>query len=100
MRGGRQAWLVVGAAFTSMFTVGGVLYSFGAFIEPMAREFRTGQGLTSVLFALTAFCVFTLGAVSGAVADRVGPRRVVLVGAFAIAAGLALTAAAPQFWLG
>jgi MFS family permease len=90
---------VVGAAFMSMFTTGGILYSFGAFFEPMARDFGTGKGLTSVLFSVTAFCVFTLGAVSGAVADRVGPRRVVLVGAVALAAGVALTAVAPWFWL-
>jgi len=100
MKEGRQAWFVVGAAFTSMFTVFGAVYSFGAFFEPMAREFGTGQGLTSVLFAVTAFCYFGLGAVSGAVADRVGPRRVVLFGAFAMAAGLALTAVAPAFWIG
>lgn len=91
---------MVGAAFTSMFTVGGILYSFGAFIEPMAREYGTGQGLTSVLFAVTAFCDFTLGAATGAIADRVGPRRVVLAGAVAMAAGLALTAVTPRFWLG
>ncbi|HSR22683.1 MAG TPA: MFS transporter, partial [Candidatus Eisenbacteria bacterium] len=100
MKEGRRAWLVVGAAFTSMFTVFGAVYSFGAFFEPMAREFGTGQGLTSVLFAVTAVCYFGLGAVSGAVADRVGPRRVVLVGALAMGAGLALTALAPGFWLG
>jgi MFS family permease len=100
MKEGRQAWFVAGAAFMSMFTVFGAVYSFGAFFEPMAREFRTGQGLTSVLFAVTAFCYFSLGAVSGAVADRVGPRRVVLVGAVAMGAGLALTALAPRFWVG
>jgi MFS family permease len=100
MKEGRQAWLVVGAAFTSMLTAFGVVYSFGAFFEPMAREFRTGQGLTSVLFAVTAFSFFSLGAVSGAVSDRVGPRRVVLVGAVAMAAGLALTAVTPRFWVG
>jgi MFS family permease len=100
MKEGRQAWLVVAAAFTSMFTVFGAVYSFGAFFEPMSREFGIGQGLTSVLFAVTAFCYFGLGAVSGAIADRVGPRRVVLLGAVAMAAGLALTAVAPWFWLG
>jgi MFS family permease len=100
MKEGRRAWVVVGAAFASMFVVGGVLYSFGAFFEPMAREFRIGQGLTAVLFSVTGFLVFSLGAVTGAVADRVGPRRVVLVGALAMAAGLALTAVTPRFWLG
>ena len=100
MKEGRRAWLVVGAAFTSMFAVFGVVYSFGAFFEPMAHEFGTGHGLTSVVFAVTAFCFFGLGAVSGAVADRVGPRRVVLFGSLAMGAGLAATALAPSFWLG
>ncbi len=66
----------------------------------MAREFGTGHGATSVIFALTAFGFFTLGAVSGPVADRVGPRRVVLAGALAMGAGLALTAFVPSIWLG
>ena len=100
MAEGRQAWFVVWAAFASMFTVFGVVYSFGAFFEPMAREFHTGQGVTSILFAVTAFCYFGLGVVSGAIADRVGPRPVVLLGALAMAAGLAATSLAPRFWLG
>ena len=100
MKEGRQAWLVVCAAFASMFTVFGAVYSFGAFFEPMAREFGIGQGLTSVLFAVTAFTYFGLGALSGAVADRLGPRRVVLAGALAMAAGLALTAVSPSFCIG
>ena len=99
-REGFQAWAVVGAAFVSMFTVFGVAYSFGAFFEPMAREFRAGSGATSAVFAITAFCYFTLGAVSGAVADRLGPRRVLLFGAFVMGSGLALTAVSPSIWVG
>jgi MFS family permease len=99
-REGAQAWVVVAAAFASMFTAFGVVYSFGAFFEPMAREFGTGRGTTSIVFAVTAFCFFGLGAVSGPVADRVGPRRVVLFGAVAMGAGLAATAATPAFWVG
>jgi MFS family permease len=91
---------VVGAAFSSMFIVFGVVYSFGAVFEPMARDFGTGSGLTSAVFAVTAFCFFTLGAVSGPIADRVGPRRVVTVGAFAMGAGLVLTSYVPNIWLG
>jgi len=90
----------VGAAFVSMFTVFGVVYSFGVFFEPMAREFRTGQGATSVVFAVTAFSFFMLGAVTGPIADRAGPRRVVLFGAVAMSAGLVLTAFAPSIWVG
>jgi len=91
---------VVAAAFVSMFAVFGVVYSFGVFFDPMAREFGTGRGLTSVVFAVTAFLFFVLGAMTGPLADRIGPRRVVLVGAGATGGGLILTAAAPSIWLG
>jgi len=96
----REAWLVVCAAFVSMFTVFGVVYSFGVFFEPMAHEFGAGNGMTAVTFALTAFSFFLLGAVTGSVADRVGPRRVVLVGSVAMGGGLILTAAVPTISLG
>jgi MFS family permease len=96
----RKAWLVVCAAFVSMFTVFGVVYSFGVFFEPMAHEFGAGNGMTAVIFALTAFSFFLLGAVTGSVADRVGPRRVVLVGSVAMGGGLILTAAVPTIGLG
>src|SRR5262249_58252811 len=83
-----------------MFAVFGVVYSFGVFFDPMAREFGTGRGLTSVVFAVTAFLFFVLGAMTGPVADRIGPRRVVLVGAGATGGGVTLADAAPRVWAG
>ena len=96
----RSGWITVGAAFTSMAVVFGVAYSFGAFFAPMAAEFGTGNGATSVVFGVTAFCWFVLGSVSGRAVDRFGPRPVLLVGAAALAAGLLVTAAVQQLWIG
>jgi MFS family permease len=90
----------VAAGFVSMFTVFGVAYSFGAFFAPMAEEFEAGSGATSAVFSVTAFLYFLLGAVSGRAADRFGPRPVLLVGAVALAVGLAGTAAVDRLWLG
>lgn len=95
-----RGWLTVGVAFTSMFVVFGVAYSFGAFFAPMAAEFDAGRGATSAVFSITACCWFALGALSGPAVDRFGPRPVLLVGAAALGAGLLLTAQVQQLWVG
>jgi MFS family permease len=82
-----------------MFTVFGVAYSFGAFFEPMAREFRAGHAATAEVFSITAFLYFGLGLVSGPAVDRFGPRKVLLLGAAAMGAGLVLTSLARQLAL-
>lgn len=91
---------MVAAAFGSMFTVFAVVYSFGAFFDSMAREFHAGRAATSAVFSITVFLYFTLGSLTGLLADRLGPRRVVAAGALAMAAGLVLTSLAPSIWLG
>jgi len=95
-----RAWIAVGAAFMAMFTVFGVAYSFGAFFTSMSAEFNAGSGATSAVFSITAFLYFTLGLVSGSVADRVGPRWVLATGAVAMGAGLALTSLVHALWVG
>jgi MFS family permease len=83
-----------------MFTVFGVAYSFGAFFAPMSREFGAGRAAVSLVFSITAFMWFTLGAISGPLADRFGPRRVVLAGGAALGGGLLLTSFVNQLWAG
>ena len=96
----RRAWRAVAAGFTSMFAVFGVAYSFGAFFEPMADELGSGRGATSLVFSITAFLYFLLGALSGAAVDRFGPRPVLLVGAFVMSSGLLLTSRADSIEAG
>jgi MFS family permease len=95
-----RGWVTVAAAFVSMAVVFGVAYGFGAFFEPMATEFGTSNGATSLVFGVTAGCWFLLGSVTGPLADRVGPRPMLLVAAVALTAGLLLTAAVERLWLG
>lgn len=86
-----RGWAVVASAFTSMFVVFGVVYSFGAFFDSMAAEFGTGTGSTALMFSITTAWYFALGLVSGRAADRFGPRPVLLVGAASLGLGLLAT---------
>ncbi len=85
---------MVGAAFVVLFSGFGVAYSFGAFFLPLAETFRASRAEVSAVFAYAASLIFITGALSGHLADRFGPRRVVLFGTAAIVAGLAGSAAA------
>jgi MFS family permease len=93
-------WLVALSAFIAGFVVFGVMYSFGVFFTPMEAEFHASRTATSVFFAITGMLFYFFGSITGRLSDRFGPRRVVLAGAVAMGAGLAVTAAATQMWIG
>ena len=95
-----QAWIVVAAAFLTTFTVFGVVYSFGAFFTSMADDFGTGKGATAVMFSITTAWYFTLGMLTGRIADRIGPRPVLLAGAVSLGIGLFATSRVSSIWLG
>src|SRR5581483_11922333 len=74
-------WYVVASGFLLLFTGFGVVYTFGAFLDPLRHAFGASKSEVSGLFAVTGALYFTLGAVSGPLSDRYGPRRIVGAGA-------------------
>ncbi len=85
-------------AALSMFTVFATAYSFGTFVRPMAEEFDAGRGATALVFAITAFAYFSLGAVTGPLVHRVGPRRMVAFGATVQVIGMVITTRVHALW--
>lgn len=81
-------WVVVAAAFLVMFTGFGAAYSFPAFFEPLSREFGASRATVSLVFSAAGFLYFALGAVSGRLADRIGPRPVVGFGLACVGLGM------------
>jgi MFS family permease len=98
-RGGLfYGWVVVAAAAVVMLVIFGMAYTFAAFFPALTAEFGATRGDTSLVFALAGFLYFSIGGASGALADRIGPRPVVLAGVALIAAALALTGLAARLW--
>ena len=91
-------WFVVAGAFVVMLMGFGAAYSFGAFFPSLRDEFGATRREISLIFAITGFLYFSLGVVSGRLADRVGPRRVIMAGGVRLGAGLPLAAIAPPLW--
>lgn len=81
-------WVVVAAAFLVMFTGFGAAYSFPAFFEPLSRDFGASRATVSLVFSAAGFLYFALGAISGRLADRIGPRPVVGFGLACVGFGM------------
>jgi OFA family oxalate/formate antiporter-like MFS transporter len=92
-------WVVVGATFLVLFAGFGVVYSFGAFFLALSVEFGAGRAAVSSIFSYAVFTLFITGAISGVIADRSGPKKVMAFGVVAVALGLLGAANAEQLWL-
>ncbi|WP_017559516.1 MFS transporter [Nocardiopsis baichengensis] len=93
--GGARAWLVwavgVGVYFLAMFHRNGL----GVAALQAQERFDVGPALLSLLPMLQLLVYVVLQVPAGIMADRVGPRRSLLAGLAAMAAGVVLFAVAP-----
>ena len=67
-----------------------LIYGFGVFIDPLAGAFDTGRGAVSLALTLGLIGYMLVGPFVGALADRYGPRRLILWGVIAEVAILAV----------
>ncbi len=86
-----RAWLDVAMAGLSMFVVFATPYSFGTFVKPMVKEFHANRSGIALVFGITAFLYFVLGAITGPLVHRVGPRRMIIFGGVVQVGGMLLT---------
>jgi MFS family permease len=94
-----RAWVITCAAFIATFTTFGMVYSFGAFVKPIAAEFHASRAAISGIFSITAFIYFIFGAAAGRVSDRIGARPVMVASALLMGAGLVLTSRIQSLWM-
>ncbi|MGY4395451.1 OFA family oxalate/formate antiporter-like MFS transporter [Sphingomonas sp. UYAg733] len=87
-------WFVVAGAFGVTFAGFGSAYTFSAFVESLQRDFAASRGSVSLVFSLAGFLYFSLGVVSGPMADRWGSRRLAVIGMLLTALGLAMASVA------
>jgi MFS family permease len=89
-----HGWFVVAGAFAVTFVGFGSAYTFSAFVESLQRDFAASRGSVSLVFSLAGFLYFSLGIVSGPLADRWGARRLAVIGMVLTGLGLAVASAA------
>jgi MFS family permease len=87
-------WVIVAAGGLLGCVAIGAMFSLPVFLLPISRD--TGWSVTGVSSAMTiGFIAMALASMAwGALADRIGPRPVVLIGSVALAASLVVTSRA------
>ena len=76
-----QPWIVVGAVWLTLAVASGLYFSFPVFFVALLDEFGWSRGATAAAFSISSVMQGVLSPVVGMLVDRLGPRRVMLVGA-------------------
>lgn len=83
----REGWKVVAATHVLTAVTFGAAYSFSATLPGLAAEFSASRGEIALVFSISAFLFYSLGAIAGPLADRWSPRSLVLLGLAAMILG-------------
>lgn len=92
-----SGWVLVGAALILALSLG-VRHGFGLFLAPMSADFGWGRGVFAFAIALQNLIWGLAQPFAGALADRLGAARVVIIGGILYAAGLLLMSTADSAW--
>ena len=94
----RQSWLILAAAFTA-FTIGaGLMHSYAVFLIAFIEEFGWSRGETSIAYSVSQLVAGASSPVVGTLVDRLGPRRLLLLGGGLLVLGLAGSAFVHRLW--
>ncbi len=91
-------WIIVLAATLIYAIVDVPILSYGIFVKPMAKEFGWSRGVTTGAFSLYMLNVGVFGILGGILVDRIGPKKLNLIGGALIGIGLYLTSHAGSIW--
>ena len=84
-------WRLLIGSFLILVIDGGVRFSFGVLIKPLAAEFSWERGTITFAYTLNMLVFACCQPLAGKLLDRFGPRRLFSVSALIAAAGLVLT---------
>ncbi|HXH82652.1 MAG TPA: MFS transporter [Candidatus Tectomicrobia bacterium] len=92
------AWTVLLAVTLCLVAGSGLRGVFGVYIKPMEAEFGWSRGALSGAAALSLLLLGAAGPLVGRLADRWGPRRVMLLAIVVLGAGTIASAGIQTLW--
>jgi MFS transporter, OFA family, oxalate/formate antiporter len=90
--------LLLGGAFVTFAVSAALMHSYAVFLVAFLEEFRWSRAETSLAYSVSAFVSGASAPFVGALVDRLGPRRLVLLGGGMLALGLLGSAYVAALW--
>ncbi|MBX9699701.1 MAG: MFS transporter [Acetobacteraceae bacterium] len=97
-RASRRAWLIVVAGFIAFTVSASLMHAYTVFLLAFIEEFQWGRGEASIAYSVGQMVGGIASPLVGGMVDRLGSRRMVLLGGCLIALGLLGTAFATTLW--
>src|SRR6516162_3713181 len=97
-RASRGAWLMLGGAFAAFTVSSGLMHSYAVFLVAFIEEFRWSRAETSIAYSVSQLVAGASSPLVGALVDRLGPRRLLLLGGSLLVLGLLASAFISALW--
>src|SRR5881409_3259068 len=92
------AWIVLGALTVCMLAGSGLRSVFGVYIKPLEAEFGWTRGALSGAAAISLLLLGAVGPFVGRLADRWGPRRVLVLALILLGTGAIGASFVQKLW--
>jgi MFS family permease len=93
-----RGWLLLAAAFVTFAIGAACMHSYTVFLIAFIEAFGWSRGESSVAYSVSQLVTGATSPLVGVLVDRLGPRRLILMGGFLLAAGLLASAYANALW--
>jgi MFS family permease len=98
IEGSAAGWGLVAAGFVTFAVSAGLMHSYPVFFVAFLAAFGWSRAEASLAYSTSQLLTGASSPAVGLLVDRIGPRRLVLLGGVLLAAGLALSARVTALW--
>ena len=97
-RAARSSWLLLAAAFLTFAVGAACMHAYTVFLIAFIEAFGWTRAEASIAYAVSQLVSGATSPLVGVLVDRLGPRRMVIIGGILLSAGLLATAEAQALW--
>jgi cyanate permease len=98
IKGIHYAWIILAGVMTLSALRSGLRLSFGVLIDPLMEQYGWSRGAISLAYTISFLSVAPMTFVIGWLGETMGARRIIMISALTVTAGMLLTGTVREPW--